>query len=108
MLASAHEPTSAVLRPRAGRPYCWGARVSRQDGVGGGQLIDHPGDVLRMAAGPRPDGRQLIETHAGLGVVFPGRLQMPVVLVLRELGQQRAERGFRIADETEVDLGAPA
>ena len=56
------EPALAVHREIAGRPERRGARVARQDGVGGGQLVDHPGDVLRMAAGPRPGGRQLIET----------------------------------------------
>ena len=33
---------------------------------------------------------------------------MSLVLVWREPGQQSAERGLRIADETEVDLGASA
>src|SRR5262249_58795970 len=35
-------------------------------------------------------------------------LQMPLVLVYRELGQQGAEGSLRIADETQIDLGPPA
>ncbi len=37
--------------------------------------------------------------------MFPGHLQMPVILVCRELRQQGAEGGLRIADQTEIDLG---
>ena len=51
---------------------------------------------------------EIIETLSLPHVVLPGRLQMSRVLVWREPGQQSAEGGLRIADETEVDLGAPA
>src|SRR6185295_13323627 len=86
MVEGPQEPTPAVHRQIAGRPYGRGARVARQDGLGGGQLIDHPGDVLRMTAGPGPDGRQLIEVLSLSRIVLPGRRQMPVVLVDSELG----------------------
>src|SRR5215813_14645332 len=61
-----------------------------------------------MAAGPRPGGRQLIESLSLPRVVLARHLQVSLVLVCRELGQQGAEGRLRIADETEVDLGPPA
>src|SRR5215510_11516015 len=61
-----------------------------------------------MAAGPRPGGRQLIESLSLPRVVLARHLQMPLVLVYRELGQQGAEGSLRIADETQIDLGPPA
>src|SRR5215470_11972927 len=61
-----------------------------------------------MAAGPRPGSRQLIQSFSLPRVMLARHLQMPCVLVYRELGQQGVEGTLRIADETEVDLGPPA
>src|SRR6185295_15144818 len=85
VVEGSQEPALAVHRQIASRPDRRRACVTRQDRVRGGQFVDHPGDVLRMAAGPRAESRQLIETLSLPEVVLAGRLQMSLVLVWREL-----------------------
>ena len=75
MVERPEEPSLAVHRQIARRPDRRGAHVARKDGVRGGQLVEHPGDVLRMDGCPAGFAcRELIEALPRLLIVLERRL----------------------------------
>ena len=107
-----------LKEPRSRRGHSWrgsapprrrGAHVAGKDRVLRGQLVDHPGHVLGMdGLLARLADRQLVEALARLLVVCERGLEVPVVLVLGQPGQERGEGALDVAHETVIEAGAPA
>src|SRR6266404_3640222 len=87
--------------PDSGRAY-----VTRENCVLGCELVEHTGNILRM---DWPfvgiTSCQVIQAFARLPVVFQRILEVLLVLVLFQLGQQCAQSGLRVPNKTKVELG---
>ena len=93
----------------ARRPDRGLADVAGEHGIGGGDLVDHLGDILRMdrlAAGHAD--RELVEALAGIAVMRLRLGQERVAGFLGELRQQQRERAGDVADEAEIEARAAA
>src|SRR6202012_5984724 len=90
-------------------PDCWCADIAGEYCIFGSQLVEHSNDILRMNRFlSRSVNCKLVQTFSGLLVMFKRRLQVPVVLLSLELWQQGLKSRLRVANQSKVDLGAPA
>jgi hypothetical protein len=106
MVEGTEEATFAVHRKVTRCPDGGSAYVARENCVLRCELVEHTGNILRMDwpfVGIA--SCQVIQAFARFPVVFQRILEVLLVLVLFQLGQQGALSGFRVANKTEVQLG---
>ncbi len=93
----------------ARRPHRGLAHVAGEHGVLRRDLVDDPGEELRvdwLAAGLSHG--KLVKSFTGIAIMRLRLAEERAVRLLRELGQQRGERGSEVADQAEVEPGAAA
>ena len=90
-------------RPRHRRPD-----VGHENGVVGGRLVDEAREELRVDRRVSVVGGQLVELRARLAVVLERRTEVIAVAADAQHRQEGARGLADIADEAEVDRGAPA
>ena len=102
------QPALAVHREVARGPDRRGADITGEHGVVRGELIEHAGHVLRVAAlrGPARRG-QLVQARPRRSVVLERRHEVLVVPPLVEEREQGPKGRPRIPHEPVVDLRAP-
>src|ERR1700675_398337 len=85
------------------------ANIASKNGVFGGKFVEHFGYILRMdrfSSGFA--GGQIVQTHAGLAVVFERTIQVSGVVLRLKFGDERGQRGFHFPDQTQINFGASA
>src|SRR5229473_7905740 len=109
MVEGSKYPPLAVHREIARRPDGRGPHIAGENGVPGGKLVEDPDHVLRMDGFlARLSCRQLLETLPRFLIMLQRALQMLVIVLWIQLGQQGSEGGPRVPHKTVIDLGAPA
>src|SRR5258705_12999959 len=105
MVEGTEQSTLTVHREVTRCPDGRRAYVTRENCVLGCELVEHTGNILRMdwlLVGIT--SCQIIQAFARLPVVFQRILEVLLVLVLFQLGQQGAQSGLCVSHEAKVQF----